>query len=236
MLMRQQRNDWFLLIHLLISNAIVILLSAYLMGRFGTRKIFLVAISLFTVGSLLGAIFSNFWIVLVGRILQAICAGINMPMMFAVLLLIFPREKRGSAMGIVTLAICCAPAVGPAVSGLVVDAVGWQGLFWFVPALAAILLIVAVVKLKPYGKFDAPSVVMVAFGLLLLLLGISSLSSASSIVVTLACIVVGLVVIALFARRKLKLETPLLNVRVLTNPDFRKSAIVVMLIQATLIG
>ncbi len=222
-------------------NAIVIPLSAYLMGRFGTRKIFLAAISLFTVGSLLGAVSSNFLIVLIGRVLQAICAGVNMPMMFAVLLLIFPREKRGSAMGIVTLAICCAPAIGPTVSGLLVDAVGWHGLFWFVTALSVLLLIVAIAKLKPYGDFehiafDAPSVALVGLGLLLLLFGISSLKSPDTLVVAAICAVAGLILLALFVRRQLHLETPLLNVRVLACRDFRTAAIVVMLIQATLIG
>lgn len=222
-------------------NAIVIPLSAYLMGRFGTRRIFLAAIGLFTVGSLLGAVSSNFVVVLVGRVLQAACAGANMPMMFTVMLLIFPREKRGSAMGLVTLAICCAPAIGPTVSGLLVDAVGWHGLFWFVTALAVILLFVAAFKLKPYGDFeriafDAPSVALVAVGLLLLLLGISSLKSPDSLVVAAACVVVGVVVLALFVRRQLRLPTPLLDVRVLTSRDFRTAAVVVMLIQATLIG
>lgn len=222
-------------------NAIVIPLSAYLMGRFGTRRVFLFAIGCFTVGSLLGAISSNFVVVLIGRILQAVCAGINMPMMFAVLLLIFPREKRGTAMGIVTLAICCAPAVGPAVSGLLVDSVGWHGLFWLVTALAAVLLVFAVVKLAPYGNFerigfDASSVVLVALGLLLLLLGISNLKVLSTLVLAVGLIVVGLVVLGLFVHRQLKLDAPLLNVRVLASRDFRTAAVVVMLIQATLIG
>lgn len=222
-------------------NAIVIPLSAYLMGRFGTRRIFLASLACFTVGSFLGAISTNFVVVLIGRILQAICAGVNMPMMFAVLLLIFPREMRGTAMGIVTLAICCAPAIGPTVSGLLVDTVGWHGLFWFVTALAVILLVVAAVKLKPYGNFeritfDAPSVVLVALGLLLLLLGISNLKTLDMIAVALVCIVVGLVILGVFVKRQLKLETPLLNVRVLKSRDFRTAAVVVMLIQATLIG
>lgn len=224
-----------------LANAVVIPLSAYLLGRFGVRRIFLAAMAFFAAGSLLGALFSNFWVVLVGRILQAVCAGINMPMMFAVLLLIFPREKRGSAMGLVTLAICFAPAIGPTVSGLLVDSLGWHSLFWLVFALAVILFLVAAFALKPYGSFDAvsfdlASVVMVAAGLLLLLVGISSLSSADSLLVPCVCIVAGLVVLGLFVYRQLHLETPLLNVRVLANRDFRVAAIVVMLIQATLIG
>lgn len=222
-------------------NAIVISLSAYLMGRFGTRRLFLFAIGCFMVGSLLGALSSSFVVVLVGRILQAVCAGINMPMMFAVLLLIFPREKRGTAMGVVTLAICCAPAIGPTISGLLVDTVGWHGLFWLMAALAALLLIVGIAKLKSYGEFgrigfDTPSVILVALGLVLLLLGISNLKVVDTMALAAVLIVVGLVVLALFVRRQLKLEEPLLNIRVLASGDFRTAAIVVMLTQAMLIG
>lgn len=222
-------------------NAIVIPSSAYLMGRFGTRKMFLFALSLFSLGSFLGAVAVNFPMVLVGRILQAVCAGINMPMMFAVLLLIFPREKRGTAMGIVTLAICCAPAIGPTVSGILVDAVGWHGVFWLVFILAVLLLVFAAFKLRPYGEFekttfDVPSVAMVGIGLLLLLLGISSVNQPEIVGFAAVGVVVGLVLVVLFARRQFKIETPFLNIKILKTRDFRVAAIVIMFIQATLLG
>lgn len=222
-------------------NAIVIPASAYLMGRFGTRRMFLFAMCLFTLGSFLGAVSVNFWMVLAGRILQAMCAGINMPMMFAVLLLIFPRERRGQAMGIVTLAICCAPAVGPTISGLLVDTVGWHGVFWMVFILAAILLVFSAFKLKPYGDFekttfDIPSVIMVGFGLLLLLLGISSVNQPQIIGYAIVGVIVGIILLVAFSVRQFKIEVPFLNIKILKTRDFRIAAIVVMLIQATLLG
>ncbi len=222
-------------------NAIVIPASAYLMGRFGTRKMFLFALSLFSIGSFLGAVALNFPMVLVGRILQAICAGINMPMMFAVLLLIFPREKRGTAMGIVTLAICCAPAIGPTVSGILVDAVGWHGVFWLVFVLAVLLLVFAAFKLRPYGDFekttfDIPSVAMVGIGLLLLLLGISSINQPDIVGLAIVGAIVGFVLLVLFAKRQFKIEVPFLNIKILRTRDFRIAAIVIMFIQATLLG
>lgn len=105
-------------------ETIVIPLSAYLIGRFSTKKLFIFGISLFAIGSLLTGIAPAFSILLVGRMFQAAATGIAMPMVFTVILLIFPREKRGSAMGIVSLAIGFAPAVGPSISGLLVDSVG----------------------------------------------------------------------------------------------------------------
>lgn len=222
-------------------NAIVIPASAFLMGRFGTRRMFLFAMCLFTLGSFLGAVSTNFGMILAGRILQAMCAGINMPMMFAVLLLIFPRERRGQAMGIVTLAICCAPAVGPTVSGILVDTVGWHGVFWMVFILAACLLVFAAFKLRAYGDFekttfDIPSVIMVGFGLLLLLLGISSVNQPQILGYAVIGVIIGIVLLVAFSIRQFKIAVPFLNIKILKTRDFRIAAIVVMLIQATLLG
>ena len=73
------------------------------------------------------------------------------------ILLIFPREKRGSAMGIVSLVIGFAPAVGPSLSGLLVESVGWRSLFMLVTALAVLIVILAIVFLKSYGEFEPTS-------------------------------------------------------------------------------
>lgn len=110
-------------------EAIIIPLSAYLLGRFSTRKLFIIGISLFAIGSFLAAIAPVFGVILLGRMFQAAATGIVMPMTFTVILLIFPREKRGQAMGIVGLVIGFAPAIGPSLSGVLVDSVGWRALF-----------------------------------------------------------------------------------------------------------
>ena len=115
-------------------EAVVIPLSAYLIGRFSTRQLFISAFALFTAGSLAAAVAPNFWVLLLGRVLQAACTGMSMPMVFTVILLVFPREKRGTAMGVIGLIIGFAPAVGPSVAGLLVDSVGWRALFAIVTA------------------------------------------------------------------------------------------------------
>ncbi len=86
-----------------------------------------------------------------------------MPMVFTVILQDIPPRKRGSAMGIVSLVIGFAPAVGPSLSGLLVESVGWRSLFMLVTALAVRIMILAIVFLKSYGEsqptsFDKPSV------------------------------------------------------------------------------
>lgn len=222
-------------------EAIIIPLSAYLIGRFPTRKLFIIGISLFAIGSLLAAISPVFAVLLLGRMFQAAATGIVMPMVFTVILLIFPREKRGSAMGIVSLVIGFAPAVGPSVSGLLVDSVGWRALFVVVFALSLIIIACAVLRLESYGEFEAtsfdkPSVALCSLGLLSLLYGLSSITSTSTVAVSIALIVVGVLLLAFFVRRQLKLDVPLLKVNTLKTRNYRITVIVVACLQAALVG
>lgn len=172
---------------------------------------------------------------------QAVATGIAMPMVFTVILLIFPREKRGSAMGIVSLAIGFAPAIGPSVSGLLVDSVGWRALFLLVCALAVIIVLCAVFFLESYGEFeptsfDKPSVALCSLGLLSLLYGLSSITSAEVIALPITLIVVGIILLTFFVRRQLKLEVPLLKVSILRTRNYAITVSVVAGLQAALVG
>lgn len=222
-------------------EAVVIPLSAYLIGRFPTKKLFIFGMSIFAIGSFLAAIAPVFAVLLLGRMCQAVATGIAMPMVFTVILLIFPREKRGSAMGIVSLAIGFAPAIGPSISGLLVDSVGWRALFLLVCALAIVIVLFAIFLLESYGEFeptsfDKPSVVLCSLGLLSLLYGLSSITSAEVIALPLALIVVGVILLIFFVRRQLKLEVPLLKVSILKTHNYALTVGIVAGLQAALVG
>ena len=222
-------------------EAVIIPLSAYLIGRFSTRKLFIAGISIFAFGSLLAAFAPFFAILLLGRVFQAIACGIVMPMVFTVILLIFPREKRGSAMGMVSLVIGFAPAVGPSVSGILVDGIGWRALFVVIFILALIIIIASIITLESYGEFepssfDKPSIALCSLGLLSLLYGLSSISSAQNIALPLALIAVGAVLLFFFVRRQFKLEIPLLRIEVLKTHRYAITVIVIVLLQAALVG
>lgn len=222
-------------------EAIVIPLSAYLVGRFPTRKLFIAGVSVFAIGSLLAAFAPFFGVLLLGRIFQAASTGVVMPMVFTVILLVFPREKRGSAMGIVSLVIGFAPAVGPSVSGLLVESIGWRSLFVLVAILAVVIVIAATIFLKSYGEFeptsfDKPSVALCSLGLLGLLYGLATITSSSNIAVPVALIVVGAILLVLFVRRQLSLEVPLLKVDVLKSHRYAIVVALVALLQAALVG
>ena len=222
-------------------EAMIIPLSAYLIGRFSTRKLFIFGFAVFTVGSLAAAWAPSFPVLMVGRVLQAICTAVVMPMVITVIMLVFPREKRGAAMGLIGLLIGFAPAVGPAVSGVLLDSVGWHALFMIVSVLSLIVLVLGIFCLENYGKFepatlDVASVVLSSVGLVCLLYGLSSFSSSSNLALPLVLIVAGAVLLALFVRRQLRLEHPMLQVGVLKTARYRTAVVAVLIIQASLIG
>ncbi len=221
--------------------AVVIPLSPYLLGRFGSRKLFLTAMASFVVGSLAASVASVFPIIMVGRVFQAVAAGLVMPMSFTIVLLEFPRERRGSAMGIVMLVVGFAPAIGPTLSGVLVDTVGWRMLFVIVAVCAFIVLVAA---LKVLGKgpsfepttFDKLSVVLSTVGLVALLYGLSSFTKNDNLVPVVALIAGGVVLLAVFAVRQLRLQVPLLRISVLKVGRYRASAIVNMINVAVTTG
>lgn len=222
-------------------EAVVIPLSAYLMGRFPTRKLFIGGLCIFLCGTLLSATAPVFILLLLGRMLQASATGFVMPMVFTVILLIFPREHRGSAMGLVSLIIGFAPAVGPSVSGVLVEAIGWRALFVVVAVLAALVIAFAIPMLKNYGDFerttfDKLSVALSSLGLLSLLFGLSSVTSSDNLALNLGMIAFGAVLMAFFVRRQLKLEVPFLRVQVLKTRNYRTVVIIVACFQMALVG
>ena len=221
--------------------AVVIPLSPYLMGRFGSRKLFLTSMALFAIGSIAASLAPVFAIIMVGRIFQAVAAGLVMPMSFTIVLLEFPRERRGSAMGIVMLVVGFAPAIGPTLSGVLVDTVGWRMLFVIVGVLAFLVLVVAI---KALGKgvtfepttFDKVSVALSSIGLVALLYGLSSFTKSDNLVAVLVLIVGGVILLGIFAVRQLRLKIPLLKISVLKVGQYRASVLVVMINSATTTG
>jgi EmrB/QacA subfamily drug resistance transporter len=218
-------------------NALVIAITAFLMDKFPTRKLFFSIYGIFAAGCLLTGLGTNFALVLAGRVLQGICAGVLIPMSITIMLLIFPREKRGATMGMFTFITMFAPAIGPVVSGTLTDNIGWRWMYIIMAALAAALLAVAALVLKNVGDtkpvaLDKFSVALSSVGLVALLYGFSEVGNMplqGSI-----AIAAGAALLALFGARQLKLERPFLQIRVLAEAQFRNGTVLSMLICAAL--
>lgn len=224
-------------------NAIMIPITAYLQDRFSTKKLFIFSMSMFFLGTLVCGFSLSFVLLLGGRIVQAIGAGILMPLGMTVLLVTFPVERRGSAMGIFGLVIAFAPAIGPTVSGIVIDAADWHIMFYGIAALVAIVIVMSCFTIEdraPANKGDSVleplSVVLSTVGFGSLLYGFSVLGTYGITVMNVAITVLGVVCVVWFFIRQTHLEVPMLRVQVLKNRTFLIATIIGMLVQGSLIA
>lgn len=223
-------------------NAIMIPITAFLIDRFSTRRLFLVSMAAFTVGSVLSGWGPTFIILLIGRLIQAAGAGILMPLVMTVLMLTFPVERRGSAMGIYGVVIAFGPAIGPTAAGIVIDHASWHVMFYAMAALSILLSVIALFALNQASvknkdvKLDIASVVLSTVGFGCLLYGLSTLGSYGISIMDIAATLVGVGALVLFFRRQLHMEHPMLQVRVLGNSKFLVATIIAMLVQAALLA
>lgn len=162
----------------MLVNGILIPITAYLFNKYSYRKLFLVALVLFTIGSLICAISMNFPIMMVGRVLQAIGAGVLMPLGSIVIITIYPPEKRGAAMGTMGIAMILAPAIGPTLSGYIVQNYHWNVMFYGMFIIGIIAILVGFVWFKLYQyttnpKADIPGIIFSTIGFGALLYGFS---------------------------------------------------------------
>ncbi|WP_243837535.1 MDR family MFS transporter [Cumulibacter soli] len=233
--------QWVTTIFMLI-NGIMIPVTAFLIQKFTTRALFLTAVGLFAVGTIVCAIAPTFAVLLVGRSIQAAGGGIIMPLMQTILFAIFPIHKRGSAMGTFGLVIAFAPAIGPSLSGWIVDHWPWQILFVMMLPIAVIDIVFAYFVLKnvterTYPKLDVLSIILssVGFGGILYGLGAAGDAGWSSAQV-IGPIVVGVLTLIWFAQRQLALREPILELRVLKHPMFTLNTVLGMCVFMLMAG
>ncbi|WP_168120050.1 DHA2 family efflux MFS transporter permease subunit [Paenibacillus sp. HB172176] len=204
----------------LLTNGILIPLSAFLVERFSTRKLFLSAVGLFAIGTIVCAVAPHFNILLTGRIIQAIGAGILMPLMMVVFLTIFPVEERGKAMGMMGLAMIFAPAIGPTLSGWVIEHYTWRVLFYIVLPLSIISFIFGFFSMKNVTETGKPKLDL--FGVILSTLGFGGLLYGFSDAgndgwgskAVIATLVIGGIALIGFVWREIVVDKPILDMRV----------------------
>lgn len=233
--------QWLQSVFMLV-NGIMIPITAFLIGRFTTRRLFLTAMVLFSLGTLTAAVSPNFELLLAGRVLQASGAGIMMPLMQTILMLIYPIEKRGSAMGMFGLVIAFAPAIGPSLAGYIVEAGSWRWLFWMILPIAIIDIILAYFVLKNVTKLTNPkldvlSIILSTFGFGGILYAFSMAGSAGwgSAEVILGFLI-GTITLIWFITRQFKLKQPILEFRVMKYKMFTITTIIGMITFIAVIG
>lgn len=233
--------QWLQSIFMLV-NGIMIPVTAFLIERFTSRQLFLTAMSIFAIGTLLCAVGIDFSMLLIGRVLQAAGAGIMMPLMQTILFLTFPKEKRGTAMGLFGLVIAFAPAIGPTLSGILVEHLTWRSVFYVVFPIAIIIIIASIFLLKnvtetTHPKLDIASVILSTLGFGGLLYSFSSVGEAGwTSVQFIAPLIVGIVSLVIFIRRQLNLKEPMLEFRVFNYGIYTLGTILSMFVFGVLIA
>lgn len=226
----------------MLVNGILIPITAYLFNKYSYRKLFLVALVLFTIGSLICAISMNFPIMMVGRVLQAIGAGVLMPLGSIVIITIYPPEKRGAAMGTMGIAMILAPAIGPTLSGYIVQNYHWNVMFYgmFIIGILAILVGFVWFKLYQYTtnpKADIPGIIFSTIGFGALLYGFSEAGNKGWGSVEIETMfAIGIIFIILFVIRELRMKSPMLNLEVLKFPTFTLTTVINMVVMLSLYG
>jgi len=222
--------------------AIVMPLTAYLITRFRTKILYCVALTLFILGLTVCASSPNFWVMMLGRIIQGCGSGLISPMTQVIILTIYPPEKRGTVMGWYGLSIGVAPIIAPTLAGILVDYVGWRMVFVvsiviMLFSLGFALCVFEDVLPTMKKKFDAISLFIsaIAFGGITLAVGNMGKYSFVSVHVLLV-LIIGIIFTVIFVIRQLRLKVPFLDVRVLKDPKLSNSIVSTIILQLTLLG
>ncbi|WP_141432097.1 MDR family MFS transporter [Bacillus sp. 03113] len=217
-------------------------ISALFIQSFTTRQMFIGIMIVFLIGTIIAASAVNFPMLVTGRMIQAVGTGLLMPVIMNALLLLYPPEVRGKVMGTFGLVIMFAPAIGPTLSGVIVDLFGWRWLFLFVIPFALFSILFALKYLQNVGEVTKPKVDMIS--ILLSTIGIGGIvygfSSAGEheegflSITILSIIFIGLLALFLFVQRQLKLDEPLLDVRVFKYKSFAKGVTIFVIVMMAL--
>lgn len=221
---------------------IMVLSTAFLIRRYPSRPLYLSFMSLFSLGLLLAALSPSFWVLLLGRVLQAVGCGLLMSLTQVVILSVYPPETRGSVMGLYGLAVCAAPVLAPTLTGIIIDSMGWQMVFWIALGASVITLGIGfftmgnVTETTPIS-FDILSLLLCAAGFASLVVGLGNWSSYKIISVpVLGLVVGGLGFLLLFVKRQQQLSVPFLNLKAFANLEFRLSVLSSMLIYCSMMA
>ncbi len=216
-------------------------ITANIIQWFTTRTMLMITLTVFLIGSLMAAFAPNFGLLLAGRMVQAVSAAFTVPVLFNTILLIYPPERRGVVMGFVTMMFVVAPAIGPTLSGVIVDHLGWRYLFLFTVPFILLAMVLTMVFLKenlqPLNrpKLDIPSALLSVFGFGGLVYAASNFTALGA---PAAFGMAGIAVLLLyvFARRQNRLAVPLVDLKVLRYQQYRTAVTVLAAAMFAFIG
>jgi DHA2 family lincomycin resistance protein-like MFS transporter len=217
----------------MLTMAVVIPTTGFLLQRLPRRTVFILAMGLFSTGTALAAMAPGFWVLLAGRIVQACGTAIMLPLLMTTILTLVPLQRRGQVMGNVSIAISVAPAIGPTISGIILQYLSWRFMFVLVLPIALGALAYGARGLRSGGEggnqpLDVVSVLLSvpAFGGVVYGLSRFGEAGESGLAGAVVPVVIGVGCLGLFVWRQLSLQVsgwPLLDLRAFRFPMFRLS-------------
>jgi DHA2 family lincomycin resistance protein-like MFS transporter len=232
----------------LLTLAVLIPATGFVMRRFHLRTIFLTALTLFIIGTAVAAAAPGFGVLLIGRIIQAVGTAVFLPLLMTTAMRLIPEARRGSIMALVTAVPALAPAFGPGISGLVLSVLPWRWLFILVLPIAVIALALGAVKLKNIttpepATLDVLSLFLSAVGFGALVFGLSSIGESASghaVASPVIPIVIGILGVAAFVFRQRALRRrnrdPLLDMRIFRSKSYVVPLVVMVFIALNAFG
>lgn len=221
----------------LLTLGILMPISGLLLQMYTTRQIFIGSLMSLIAGTLIAALALNFEMLMVARILQAAGMGMLLPLMFNTILVIYPAEKRGAAMGFVGLVIMFAPATGPTIGGLLIEYLTWHYIFWFSLPFLMIGLLVGLKYLENVTEVTKPridvcSVLLSTLGFGGIVFGFSKAGEGEAgwgSMVVISSIIIGFIALFFFVMRQNSMNDPMLNLRVFKFPMYVIGLLLVMM-------
>lgn len=235
-------GQWLTTAYMLVLGVTVPAVT-WLSQRMPMRALVLTALGVFVVGAAVSGAAPCFEVLLGGRVLQAVAAGITLPVLQSIAMTRFPAGQNATAMGIAGIAMGFAPNIGPLIGGALVDSLGWRSFYVILLGILA-ALVLATVLLVPRSpapardaRLDAPSLVLSTLGFGGLLLGFSEASSLGAAhPVVWVSVAVGAACLALFVRRQRRVDDPLIDLRIFDSRRFRASFVAQNLLFASFMG
>jgi DHA2 family multidrug resistance protein len=219
------------------------LLSAWLVTVLGERRTFIGAQLLFSIGAVLGGSAPNEDVLILARVLQGFCGGIAQPLVMATIFGVFPPERRGSAMGVFGLGVVFAPAIGPTLGGLMIEFFSWRYVFFIALPFCLVAAIMASLFMpsrpfpKEVPKFDWVGFALLCTGLYGLMVGVANGQregwGSDTIVLELG---VGALAAVGFVLWQLRIDKPLLEIRMFAGGQFAAAATVSFIFGAGMMG
>lgn len=231
----------------LLTMAVVIPITGFLLQRLNTRPIFILAMSIFSVGTLICAIAPGIELLIAGRVVQAVGTAIMMPLLMTTVMTLVPPMSRGKVMGNISIVMSVAPAIGPTISGLILNYLDWRWMFILVLPIAIGALLLGRARMQNvttprYAPLDVASVILSALAFGGIVFGLSSLGEAAhaeQMIPAWVPLVVGIVAMALFVWRQLQLQQAdkaLLDLRTLKSRNYTLSVTLMAVAMMALFG